>query len=292
MFTKINEVSGLITDVEKRHDIMYLVGVKNSNPNGDPLNNNQPRHNKDTGNGMISKVCVRRKIRDYVNEVKDSGVYVVKDETSYGQKDKLSKDESLHGLKSDEKRNRLCQLILDRYWDIRMFGGTLMGKGDYDCAAVRGAMQMDDMTSYRSISDIIEMIQITCIQRTKSDEKSEYSQFGDYYKIPYALYYGHAFFNPFIAKKNGVTSEDLQNFYEGLQLSWELDKSSARGLCYFHSAYIFTHESPVGNYFVNRLFDSISVSYENDGLDESDYNITYPSIEEIPEGIALTIMRS
>ena len=253
-----------------RYDFVLLFDVKDANPNGDPDAGNLPRIDPETMQGIVTDVCLKRKIRNYVDLihspsgdldlagdgsgngygifVRDSGVYL---------NTKIRAAAAAIGAKPDKKReNRdsraeLCR----RYYDIRMFGGVL-STGDYNCGQVRGPMQL---TFARSVDPVIPGdIAITRVAITKEGEAKE-TEMARKAQVPYGLYLGKGFFSPMLAKDTGATAEDLRLFWEAAAQMFEHDRSAARGYMEMKEVFIFAHDNPLGNAPSGKLFGRVQV---------------------------------
>ena len=289
------------TDPTLRHDFVLLFDVTDGNPNGDPDAGNLPRVDPETMQGLVTDVCLKRKIRNWVDATRGSqdrykifvenrGYLVDHKERAYKAVGGKQGDDS----KADEAQRWMCQ----NYFDIRMFGAVLVGKkGEgYNCGQVRGPVQM---TFARSIDQVIPLdLSITRValenRGDKSaegdDEKAATGTMGRKSLLPYGLYRGYGFFTPHFAAKTGVNRDDLALFWEALQQMWSIDHSSARGMMTLRGLYIFTHDTGVGRTQAQTLFDRITIQ-KIDGEKAprrfSDYRVVVAA-DELPQGVTLT----
>ena len=281
----------VVTNPNMKHDAVLFIDVENGNPNGDPDFDGRPRVNPISGLGEITKVCINRRIRDYVEEAYDEQLYVSRSNgnTLHEQKDIIMKDKNL----PENVGKTDIELACETWFDVRMFGAAFMGKGDLNWGACRGPFHWNDAISMDTVDDIIKKESITCSVRTKPDEgKDDFSQFGSYYKIPYALYRAEGWYSVPDGEKNNVSSEDLRLLWEAARRCWDIDKSTMRGKVNFRGLYIFSHNHRLGNAYSQALFDTIKVerNFELGGHPSSfsDYHIHVSGFDEITDDVTLT----
>ncbi|MDK2817231.1 MAG: CRISPR-associated protein Csd2 [Moorella sp. (in: firmicutes)] len=267
-----------ICDPQKRYDFVFLFDVRDGNPNGDPDAGNLPRVDPETMEGLVTDVCIKRKIRDFVQVTKnvpifiqsrtalntlieeagkEIGIEVQKD----GGKAKVMKTDSETGATTEikgsrpieEVRKRLCEL----YYDIRMFGAVL-STGDLNAGQVRGPVQL---TFARSVDPVLPLdLSITRKARTTEERmESGETEMGRKPLIPYGLYRAHGFYNPFLAERTGVSKEDLKLFWEALQYLFDFDRSASRGEMAVRGLFVFRHEDKKGNAPAHKLFELVKV---------------------------------
>jgi CRISPR-associated protein Csd2 len=293
---------------ECRHDFVLLFDVLDGNPNGDPDGGNLPRTDPETMEGLVTDVCLKRKIRNYVDLVGEDQapnmIYVQNKGVALNDmhaRAYTALDLKATGTKQqrddvDKARKWMCE----NFYDIRMFG-AVMTTG-VNCGQVRGPVQM---TFARSQDPVMPLdIAITRIAITKpEDAKVEVSdedgkgkggkitEIGRKALIPYGLYRGHGFFSPHLAAQTGVTPKDLELFWDALQKMWDFDRSASRGMMALRGLYIFSHENKLGNAPAHKLFDKISTKLKNPNQPPrkfSDYE-EIPLIHEadLPQGVKL-----
>ncbi len=296
-----------ITDPGKRYDFLMLFDVTDGNPNGDPDAGNLPRIDPETMQGIVTDVCLKRKIRNYVDMVKepggdhdlagegnqnlfgifvrDSGVALnTKIAAAAGGAAKAQgKEEATKDKKKENKSGR--QEMCRRYFDVRTFGGVL-STGEYNCGQVRGPMQL---TFSRSVDPVIPGdIAITRVAITKEGEQKE-TEIGRKAQVPYGLYLGKGFFSPMLAKDTGLDAADLELFWQAVANMFENDRSAARGDMRLREVYIFRHEDPLGNAHAGKLFDRVSLKRKESveaprRFEDYDVNIE-PG--PLPEGVSM-----
>jgi len=293
------------TDPTKRHDFVLLFDVVDGNPNGDPDAGNLPRVDPETMQGMVTDVCLKRKVRNWVDAtcgqeerykifVENRGFLADHKERAYAAVGGKKGDDS----KANEAQAWMCQ----NYYDVRVFGAVLVGKkGEgYNCGQVRGPIQM---TFARSIDPVTPLdLSITRVAlenrgdkaREDDDEKAATGTMGRKTLIPYGLYKGFGFFSPHFAQKTGVIGEDLSLFWAALQQMWDLDRSASRGLMSCRGLYVFTHTNGLGDAPAHVLFERVQVDRKEEkeiSRQFSDYAVRLND-DNLPVGITLTQLAS
>jgi CRISPR-associated protein Csd2 len=280
-------------DPTKKHDFIWLFDCINGNPNGDPDADNAPRMDLQTGHGLVSDACLKRKIRNYITLTTDERIFVSEgailndaiDEAiaAQGLEDKLDKTKKRLTDAKDvsEARNWMCE----NFYDIRMFGAVLStGK---NAGQVRGAVQLG---FGESLDQVLPMnLSITRCAAADEKEGKDNKTMGRKNIIPYGLYKTYGFISPQFTRQTGVTSEDLAYFWEALVKCFEMDRSSARGLMATQGVWIFSHESALGNYPTHKLFDLLKIkSLAEYPRHFKDYQVNMNP--ELPPGISLTYL--
>jgi CRISPR-associated protein Csd2 len=289
------ETLARITDPSKRYDFLLLFDVTDGNPNGDPDAGNLPRIDPETMEGIVTDVCLKRKIRnfvDYSNQAagrtdNDNGIFVRDSGIALNTKIQEAAKAADSNLKPDKKktnekgRAEMCR----RFYDIRMFGGVL-STGDYNCGQVRGPMQL---TFSRSVDPIVPGdIAITRVAITKEGESKE-TEIGRKAQIPYGLYVGKGFFSPMLAQDTKVTAEDLELFWNAVLGMFEIDRSASRGHMELRGVFVFRHEHQLGNAHAGRLFERLSVQRKDGARPPrafADYTVALDEAS-LPEGISV-----
>ena len=275
-------------NLNKRYDFMYLFDVKDGNPNGDPDAGNLPRVDAETGNGLVTDVCLKRKVRNYVGLMKEEKppfeIYVKEKAVLNSQHERaykalgvdLSSDGGKRkgGDKVEDARKWMCQ----NFYDIRTFG-AVMSTG-VNCGQVRGPVQL---TFARSVNPVISS-EHSITRMAVATEKEAQEQSGDNrtmgrkFTVPYGLYCAYGFVSAPLANQTGFSDDDLSLFWEALQNMFEHDRSAARGLMSARRLIIFEHSSPMGNKPAQELFDRVKI--ERNGSDSgpardfSDYSVS------------------
>ena len=291
--------------ISNRYEFVVFFDVENGNPNGDPDAGNMPRIDPETGYGLITDVCLKRKIRNYVETVKEGEpgyrIYVKQGVTlnsndneacDYAgvKADKLKeakkKDENL-----DEKiRNFMCE----NFFDIRTFGAvmTTFVKGALNCGQVRGPVQLGFA---RSVDPIVpQEVTITRVAiTTEADAEKKDTEMGRKYIVPYGLYRVEGYISANLARKTtGFSEDDLELLWQAILNMFELDRSAARGKMAVRQLIVFRHDSELGNAPAWKLFELVKAE-KNPGVVApraySDYTLSVDE-ENLPAGVTCTRM--
>ena len=278
--------------INNRYDFVMLFDVENGNPNGDPDAGNTPRIDAESGLGYVTDVCLKRKIRNYVELVKggEEGYNIlIKMDKALNTKftDAYENNDLKKGQKGKNKNDvdTARKFMCKNYYDVRMFG-AVMSTGDDPCGIVRGPVQINFA---RSISPVnIQDITITRQAVTTEDDfKNKNNEMGKKSFIPYALYRAEGYVSAALANKTTDLSEDdLELLWTAIINMFEEDHSAARGKMCMRKLIIFKHDSVLGNCSSHILFDKISIT-ENTAPPRqfSDYSISID--EEMPEGVEI-----
>jgi CRISPR-associated protein Csd2 len=268
--------------LQRRHDFVLFFDVRNGNPNGDPDAGNMPRLDPETGRGLVTDVCLKRKIRNWVdarrNGERGYRIYVTEGavlnerhrEAFIAERpdDQTIKTAAKLSPKSDEEADRIRRFMCENFYDIRSFGGVL--STGINCGQVRGPVQI---AFAESVEPVMPMeITITRMAATNEKEpaagddekRGDKRTIGRKYIIPYGLYRAHGFVSASLAshpvKGTGFSDADLDLLYEALdQNMFEHDRSAARGEMTKRGLFIFRHTSALGNAPSDELFKRITV---------------------------------
>lgn len=298
--------------IKNRYEFVILFDVENGNPNGDPDSGNMPRTDPETGLGLVTDVCLKRKIRNYLETVREDApgyrIYVkesvplnnsdnegfkeaVDISNAAGQKPedlkKAIKAKKSENIDVDRKiRDWMCQ----NFFDIRTFGAvmTTMVKGALNCGQVRGPVQLSFAQSIEPI--VPQEVTITRVAiTTEADAEKKSTEMGRKYIVPYGLYRCEGYISANLAQKvTGFSEEDLELLWEAILNMFEHDRSAARGKMAVRKLIIFRHDSKLGCAPAWKLFDAVKV-VRKDPSDLSparsygDYVVTVS--ETLPEGI-------
>ena len=279
--------------IENRYDFVMIFDVENGNPNGDPDAGNSPRVDAETGYGYVTDVCLKRKIRNYVELLKEGEPgynILIKPDRSLNSK--FTEAYVTEGLETGKKGAQKDDVIKARdymcknYFDVRTFG-AVMSTGEDPCGIVRGPVQL---TFARSVSPVfVEDIAITRQARTTEDrQETGETEIGRKSFIPYGLYRAEGYISAALAQKvTQLSEEDVELLWNAIINMFEIDHSAARGKMCMRKLYIFKHDCVLGNAPSHLLFDKISVKQKNEGPDRSfnDYDIIVD--EEMPDGVEL-----
>ena len=289
--------------IQNRFDFVLFFDVKNGNPNGDPDAGNMPRIDPETGHGIVSDVCLKRKVRNYVDLVKGQDVdgpdvaegelgykiYVQegavlneRNKKAYVHYDMKPSEKKLP--KGEQDRLKVTKFMCDNFFDIRSFG-AVMTTG-VNCGQVRGPIQM---CFAESVDPVMPMeMSITRMAVTKEEDAEKERTMGRKQYIPYGLYRVEGFVSASLAEKTGFSQEDLDLFFSALMNMFENDRSAARGLMSSRKWFVCKHESKLGNAPAHRLFEAVKVNRLIPAAQEArsfgDYAI---EVGDIPEGVEL-----
>lgn len=284
-------------ELKNRYEFVMLFDVENGNPNGDPDAGNMPRVDAETSIGIVTDVCLKRKIRNYVEATQEGKTgYNILIKSDRALNTKFTEAYETCGIKvnkearedkKDEKSiTKVRDYICENYFDVRTFG-AVMNTGKDKCGIVRGPVQINFA---RSISPVLPTeITITRQAITKeTDFKKKDTEFAKKNFIPYGLYRAEGYISALLANKTGFSEEDLVLLWESIQNMFEIDHSAARGKLCMRKLYVFKHDSVLGNAPSHLLFDKITV-VRNASVDIarkfSDYTVT--TDPSMPEGVEL-----
>lgn len=302
-----------MSKIRNKIDFLYIFDVQDGNPNGDPDAGNLPRIDAETGMGLVTDVCLKRKVRNYVQVAKESSEgydILVKSKELSGEevfinekikstysalnidleteKDlddkKRDKKGRAQGSETDKARNFMCK----SYFDVRTFGAVL--STGPNAGQVRGPIQI---TFARSCDPIISSEHSITICAARDEDKTFNEQVGIQGRkatIPYGLYVCHGFISANLAKQTGFSEDDLQLFWEALKNMFDVDRSAARGLMSAQKLIVFQHNSMLGNAPANKLFDRVKIEKTTEiPRSFSDYCVTIDR-DNLPEGVEIIEM--
>jgi len=293
-----------------RYDFVLLFDVKGGNPNGDPDAGNLPRVDAETGRGLVSDVCLKRKVRNFVGMttdqteiteslidgkkrfeiyVKEKAILNDQNERAYvgiGKKELLEGDDKKR--KGDDAVDEARQWMCRNFYDVRTFG-AVMSLG-INCGQVRGPVQL---TFSRSVDPVVALehsiTRMAVATKAEAEKQGgDNRTMGRKFTVPYGLYAAHGFVSSFLAKQTGFDENDLELLWQALAQMFEHDRSAARGEMTTRGLYVFKHDSELGNAPAHNLFDLIQVKKNSDepARDFADYTVTVKEAD-IPAGVSL-----
>jgi len=296
----------IYTDPSRRHDFVLLFDVTDGNPNGDPDAGNLPRVDPETMQGLVTDVCLKRKVRNWVDATRGEQerykIYIQNrgialndlHQRAYTRLAIISTGAKQKRADVDRARSEMCA----NFFDIRTFGAVMTTR--VNCGQVRGPVQM---TFARSIDPVIPLdCSITRVAVTNAEDAAvvegeekegggKVTEMGRKSLLPYALYMGYGFVNPYFGQQTGFSQEDLAVVWEALQGMWDLDRSASRGLMACRGLYIFSHTNSLGNAPAHTLFEGVAVQ-RCDGIEVPrkfcHYVVTVQDQKNLPEGVTLT----
>ena len=267
-----------MSELKNRIDFVYIFDVQDGNPNGDPDAGNLPRVDAETGMGLVTDVCLKRKVRNYVQTAKGQAdgydIFIKEKAVLNTLIDKAHDDSAVKDAKDKTEAARLY--MCKNYYDIRTFG-AVMSTGK-NAGQVRGAIQLTFARSVDTIATAEHSITRMAVATEKEAEKQggDNRTMGRKATVPYGLYVCHGFISANLAQQTGFSEEDLQLFWDALKNMFDVDRSAARGLMSAQKLIVFKHDSVLGNAPANKLFDLEKVNKVCDGAPRSfsDYTVT------------------
>jgi CRISPR-associated protein Csd2 len=283
--------------IKNRYEFVLLFDVKNGNPNGDPDGGNLPRIDPETGHGITTDVCLKRKIRNYVELVKEDqspfNIYV-KEKAILTERRKPAYEAVVEEKDKTDKISLARAWMCKNFFDVRTFG-AVMSMNENNCGQVRGPVQF---AFSRSIEPIVPL-EATITRMAVETRKEADAQGGDNRTmgrktyIPYGLYETHGFISAPLAMQTGFSKEDLELFWEALLNMFDHDRSAARGEMASQKLIIFKHNSKLGNAPAQILFNLVQVertkTSEGPARAFSDYEVTIDR-NAVPEGVEIIEM--
>jgi CRISPR-associated protein Csd2 len=265
--------------IKNRYDFVFYFDVKDGNPNGDPDAGNLPRIDAETGNGLVTDVCIKRKVRNYVLMTKGAkrpfDIFIKEKSVLNNLIDEAHEDDEVSKKEKGDKTEAARLWMCKNYYDIRTFG-AVMSTGK-NAGQVRGPVQL---TFARSVDPIVALEHSITRMAVATEAEAE-KQSGDNrtmgrkYTVPYGLYRTHGFISAHIASTIGFKEDDLKLFWEAMQKMFEHDRSAARGEMNTRKLIVFKHKTALGNQSAHELFARVTHKKLSDGpaREYSDYEI-------------------
>ncbi|GII96711.1 type I-C CRISPR-associated protein Cas7/Csd2 [Sinosporangium siamense] len=277
-------------DPGRKHDFAFLFDVRDGNPNGDPDAGGMPRIDPETGQGLVTDVAIKRKIRNMVALLQEGkpgyDIYVEAGVALNAQHERayaaLNLDPKQRRKSEAEAQQWMCQT----FYDVRMFG-AVMSTGTKPCGRVQGPMQL---TFSRSVDAVLPQEHgITRVTQTRQSDidKGESTEMGNKHMVPYGLYLGYGHFSAPLARRTGVGEQDLDTFWRSLTMMFEHDRASTRGEMALRGLYVFSHDDAFGRAPSHELFSRIEIPPTN-GTPRSFADYTVAVANDLPEGVTLT----
>ena len=267
-----------MSELKNRIDFVYIFDVQDGNPNGDPDAGNLPRVDAETGMGLVTDVCLKRKVRNYVQTAKGQAdgydIFIKEKAVLNTLIDKAHDDSEVKAAKDKTEAARM--FMCKNYYDIRTFG-AVMSTGK-NAGQGRGAIQLTFARSVDTIATAEHSITRMAVATEKEAEKQggDNRTMGRKATVPYGLYVCHGFVSANLAQQTGFSEEDLELFWDALKNMFDVARSAARGLMSAQKLIVFKHDSVLGNAPANKLFDLVKVEKVCDGAPRSfsDYTVT------------------
>ena len=280
--------------IQNRYDFVIFFDVKDGNPNGDPDAGNLPRIDPETGHGLVTDVCLKRKVRNYVQLAKGCAapfdIFVKEKAVLNSLIEEAHEHESVKNKEKGEKTEAARQFMCSKFYDVRTFG-AVMSTGK-NAGQVRGPVQL---TFARSIGQIVPLEHSITRMAVATEAEAEKQQgdnrtMGRKFTVPYALYRGHGFISAPFAIQTGFSEPDLELLWQALTNMFEHDHSAARGQMAMRRLIVFKHDSALGNAPSSKLFDMVQVQPKADAgviRDFSQYEIVVPDQSQMPPGVTV-----
>lgn len=277
-------------ELKNRIDFVYMFDVQDGNPNGDPDAGNLPRVDAETGMGLVTDVCLKRKVRNYVqvarNQEDGYDIFIKEKAVLNTLIDKAHDDAEVKNAK--DKTEAARRFMCKNYFDIRTFG-AVMSTGK-NAGQVRGPIQLTFARSVDPVATAEHSITRMAVATEKEADKQEGGNrtMGRKATVPYGLYVCHGFVSANLAQQTGFSEDDLALFWEALKNMFDTDRSAARGLMSAQKLIVFKHDSMLGNAPANKLFDLVTVAKTCDGTPRSfkDYSVTIDK-DNVPSGVTV-----
>ena len=288
--------------VENRYDFVYYFDCQDGNPNGDPDSDNSPRVDPETFQGLVSDVCLKRKIRDYVYQkqqvsgsiAKGYDVFVLSGDT-LEHRQRMPFDHLKTEIAPKGKDTKVGDIRKARDWmcehffDIRSFG-AVMTTTEFNCGQVRGPVQITFSRSLDRVSTTEHTIFRQAFTGEKDIKPGSIGTFGRKHTLAYGLYRAYGFINPVFAKQTGFSDDDLKLLWKALENMFGIDHSAARGFMSPRGLFVFKHDSALGEAPAHRLFDLVTTKLK-DGVvsprNFSDYESPSVDSAKLPTGVEL-----
>jgi len=282
----------MTTPIQNRYDFILFFDVKDGNPNGDPDAGNLPRIDPETGHGLVTDVCLKRKVRNFVQLAQNSAapfdIFVKEKAILNNLIAEAHKDESVKGKEKGEKTEAARQVMCRKYYDVRTFG-AVMSTGE-NAGQVRGPVQL---TFARSVDQIVPLEHSITRMAVATEAEAEKQQgdnrtMGRKFTVPYALYRCHGFISAPLAAQTGFSEEDLELFWQALVNMFEHDRSAARGQMSTRKLIVFKHDGKMGNAPAHSLFDLVTAKASESPVRSFDqYDICVPTQANMPQGVTV-----
>ena len=282
-----------MTAIANRYEFALLFDVENGNPNGDPDAGNMPRVDPQTGYGLVTDVCLKRKIRNHVALAKEGSegfnIYIQEKAVLNRTNEMAYKAYELKPTakklpKKVEDAQKVTGWMCSNFYDIRSFGAVMTT--EVNCGQVRGPVQLAFAKSVEPV--FAQEISITRMAVTNEKDLEKERTMGRKHIVPYGLYVAHGFISAALAEKTGFDEGDLEMLWDALINMFEHDRSAARGMMSSQKLIVFKHRDRLGNAPAHKLFDLVSVERKKDAEGPArsfkDYVVT---VGEAPSGVEI-----
>jgi CRISPR-associated protein Csd2 len=281
-----------MSEVKNRIDFVYLFDVQDGNPNGDPDAGNLPRIDAETGMGLVTDVCLKRKVRNYVQTAKNLAdgydIFIKEKAVLNNEINEAYDDEKVKSADDKSKSVTARTIMCKRFYDVRAFGAVMTtGK---NAGQVRGPIQLTFSRSVEPISQTEHSITRIAVATPQEAERQngDNHTMGRKSTVPYGLYVCHGFVSANLARQTGFSDEDLNLFWNALKNMFDEDHSAAHGLMTAQKLIAFRHDSELGNIQASRLFDLVHINkiIEGPARRFSDYKVSIDR-DHLPDNVKL-----
>ncbi len=286
-----------MSTLANKYDFLVVLEAINSNPNGDPDRGNAPRQDIETGHGIITDVCLKRKIRDYIVSQKDGetgyDIYIQSDDTLNSKDAKALAAASGKTRKDDpDLASELQNFMCDSYYDIRAFGAVLTG---FSKTGLNGQVKGPVQFSFgRSVDPVVpqEITISRCAVATEAEKESHDHTLGNKFVVPYGLYVFKGHISADQAEKTGFSEADKDLLFEAIQNLWDADLSSARGDITLKKLIVFEHDCKHGNTPSHKLFDRVTIKRKDKSVPARSFEDYEFSVDDkdLPKGVKVSVM--
>ena len=298
-----------INPIMNRYEFVILYDVLNGNPNGDPDADNMPRIDPDTNIGIVTDVCIKRKIRNYIerNCDRENGydIYVTRKGTLNSKDEQALKELKPNAVKKEDEEKFVTDFMTQRYFDIRTFGAVLTGftkdetkkyttsggKLSGNAGQLTGPVQL----AFGHSIDPIYPQNITITRQaitTEKDAEKKSNEMGNKWIVPYGLYRTDGYISATLANRTGFSDEDIKVLWNAILNMFEDDRSASRGQMAVRKLIVFKHDSKLGNAPAHKLLESVKIT-KKEGVETprsfNDYKIVVPSPDELPNGVSIKV---
>lgn len=281
--------------MNNRYDFIFLFDAQDANPNGDPDAGNLPRIDVESGQGLVTDVCLKRKVRNFIAMTSGGAdgmrIYFTDGSVLNDLQQKAHDAVGIPSAESkapkDGKKDKATAWMCEHYFDVRTFGAVM--STEINCGQVRGPVQLSFARSIDPIVSSEHAITRSSVTNKKDVDKER--TMGRKFTIPYGLYKAHGFVNPFLAQQTGFSDDDLERFFNALENAFQFDQSAARpaGSMNPRALFVFKHDTALGAAPSHNLFDLITISKKSEvdvPRSFSDYDVIIDE-SAIPDGVTL-----
>ena len=276
--------------MKNRYDFVLLFDAQDANPNGDPDAGNLPRIDAESGQGLVTDVCLKRKIRNFIQTTRpDRRIYFTEGAVHNQQHEEAYKALDLGDPKKAKaaQRDKARAWMCENFYDVRTFGALMAT--EVNCGQVRGPVQLSFARSVDPIVSSEHAITRTSVTNVRDIEKGR--TMGRKFTVPYGLYRAHGFVNPFLAEQTGFSDDDLELFFNAVENAFQFDQSAARpaGSMTVRSLLVFKHDNQLGKAPSHALFDLVWMKRKDESKPPrafTDYELVVDE-GKIPKGVTL-----